>query len=269
MCHILGSQDFVLWSEGQKLVERFKGEKKDYFVLGQSFATQDVNEAIYKRLKRDYPEIPDENFGAIFVPESYIPKAPQVIDPELECESKDKDVIGNWRKIKGDLIERKCYDALKNVFENRGENALIISQLEINLSENSKNKLEIDFLVVNLTKKYLWNIECKRWLGDVKELGPNGKPKPKSFKKAIDQIQKNKENLEKWFGGDLKTPWKFLGSAFCDKFELDAHQCEKNCQDFIARNEKELQQILKIFEIENQLLSSNDDLSRQDFVLFR
>ena len=142
----------------------------------------------------------------------------------------------------------------------RKENVLVINQLEINLTDENSGKLEIDFIVVNQTKKYLWNIECKTWLGDVHD-------KPKSFFSAINQLTKNKKNLEKWFGADLKSQWKYFTSIFCAKMELSDHKCSNGCKRFIATTEHDLCQILKNFEAEN--LQDSPDFSRKDFIILR
>ena len=267
MCDILGSHFFQLDFNGKNVSEQLsqkmcRNRKRPHYILGQNYVTQDIDEALSKRLERDYPQILDENchhFKAIFVPETFIPKAPKVID-RMDPEPTENKIIGDLRKFKGDVFERKCYNILRNIFDHRKENVLVINQLEINLTDENSRKLEIDFIVVNQTKKYLWNIECKTWLGDVHD-------KPKSFLRAIDQLTKNKKNLEKWFGADLKSQWKYFTSIFCAKMELSDHKCSNGCKRFIATTEHDLCQILKNFEAEN--LQDSPDFSRKDFIILR
>ena len=65
---------------------------RDLFVVGQDVATDSVKDLTDFLLKRDYKEVydfdggDDGDVGIITVPETYIPKKPRVVEPEIADE---------------------------------------------------------------------------------------------------------------------------------------------------------------------------------------
>ena len=120
-------------------------------------------------LKRDYPNIAafdgskNGMVGTIFIPESYLPKKPKVVNPEISDEIKsqfpdDKKLLGEIKQTKGDLLERKVYEALKEYFNNKpNENVLVIQGIEmVKLGGiRGRDKQEVDFLVINFSHQYI------------------------------------------------------------------------------------------------------------------
>ena len=73
---------------------QFQNEQppRDLFVVGQDVATDSVKDLTDFLLKRDYLEVAefdgvdDGDVGTITVPETYIPKKPRVVEPEIADE---------------------------------------------------------------------------------------------------------------------------------------------------------------------------------------
>ena len=75
---------------GRKVKKQGKKIKiQEYYILGQSVATADILELVELLLERDYPDVAifdgsiPGRVGPIFVPESYLPKKPKVVDPDI------------------------------------------------------------------------------------------------------------------------------------------------------------------------------------------
>ena len=105
---------------------------QDYYVLGQNVARSSILECVDLLLERDYPEIvafdgsKNGMVGSIFIPEGYLPKKPKVIDSEkaevvMEQNPDDKNLIGDVRQSKGDMLERHVYDSLKKHFSSKAD----------------------------------------------------------------------------------------------------------------------------------------------------
>ena len=65
---------------------------RDIFVVGQDVATDSVKDLTDFLLKRDYPAVAefdgvdDGDVGTITVPETYIPKKPRIVEPDIADE---------------------------------------------------------------------------------------------------------------------------------------------------------------------------------------
>ena len=241
---------------GRKVKKQGKKIKiQEYYILGQNVATADILELVELLLERDYPDVAifdgsiPGRVGPIFVPESYLPKKPKVVDPDIAQNIKeqfpeDKKLIGDIKQTEGDLLERQVYDALRLHFKSRShEDVLIIQGIELVKigGERGKDVQELDFLIVNFTHQYVLNIEVKKWLGQIQ-----GKPE-NIIEKARDQLESNKELFEDWFAADLKGKWRYFSALFCLDMEQLLKDCV-HCKDFIATSQQELLIILDLVE---------------------
>ena len=68
------------------------------------------------------------------------------------------------KKFPGDFSERIAFQAIKDYYKEK-KNTVIVQGLEIiNLSNPSQHR-ESDFIIVNVDKKYVLNLEVKNFLG--------------------------------------------------------------------------------------------------------
>ena len=103
--------------------------------------------------------------------------------------------------VRGDMLEKEFYDAIKSYFEDCNENVLVIHSHKL-LGLKSNSGKEKDFLIVNLSYGYILNIEVK-----CSASGSN-------LAKALEQMSSTKKELEIWF--DLVGRWKFYGAIGCE-----------------------------------------------------
>ena len=156
-------------------VTRPNGGKKTplkikYF-MGQGISVDTPEEAADFLLKREYPEIYnalDGGFGTIAIPEGFIPTITKVIDPDvidnMDAETREmyKDMI---RKFPGDFAERIVYDGLKKYYKRKKSNVVLVQGIEIIDIVDPKHLREADFVIIDLDKKCIINLEVKNYLG--------------------------------------------------------------------------------------------------------
>ena len=229
----------------------------NFYVLGQNVALQSIPEIADLLLKRDVNEVfnfDGKNVGPIFIPESYIPKKPRILDSEKardamnkipSNETRKKSLFsGDMKHTESDQIERHVYDVLKSFYtKEKGETVLVIQGIDI-FGIKEKSRLELDFLVINYSRQYILNIEVKKWLGEIR-----GKNKSTSTK-TKEQLQKGKALIEDWFSADLRGNWKFVSAVYCNNMEPKYWQCE-TCSHFIAMTKEDLKE--KIHNMENKI----------------
>ena len=142
------------------------------YLMGQGISVDTPEEAADLLLKREYPELTNDllNFGTITVPEGFIPTITKVVDQdiidklEFECEKTEKKYKDMIKKFPGDFAERIAFEAIKKFYKER-KNTVIVQGLEIiNLSKPGQHR-ESDFIIVNVDKKYILNLEVKHFLG--------------------------------------------------------------------------------------------------------
>ena len=93
-------------------------------IMGQNVIGKSVPAIAKLLVKRDYKPIAtfngenEEELGATFVPEGYLPKKPRIVMPEWRHEMEDhlqgnNHLLGELRQTIGDMAEKQAYDALK------------------------------------------------------------------------------------------------------------------------------------------------------------
>ena len=191
LCGVVGRQKFNLTKDGVKLAEKLKNpkvmkyilsdfkEEKDKkkkkgplnitYLLGQGLSTDCPEEACDLLFKREFGDDSVFNFGCKCFPEGYVPSSAKITDTELIDAFDDETKAfykGDIVKFRGDFFgERKCYEGLRDFFQKSKDNLVIVQGAElINFKEPTRHR-EADFVIVNLTRKYIMNIECKSYLG--------------------------------------------------------------------------------------------------------
>lgn len=237
----------------------------EIFHLGQNIVYSDPQVASKEALKRDYPEIFNEGFGVIMIPEVFPSKSSLVVDPEsVEDDKKfieDLTKIGynetmvkkyyeHFRKSKGDKVEKLCHVVLQEYFESKSptDDVVIVNGLEIDKGNGGKQ--ELDFLVANKTRRYFIHLEVKGWLG----LTEGKDPKKSSVYKIQCQFDTVFQLCNKWFGQDIDLKqWKWYSVAFCRNVQDYLKDCSDTCpcHTFIAKGPDELLNTLKNIDLEN------------------
>ena len=240
-----------------KIKERMKWYQEEerrhsIVILGQNVIGESVPDIAKKLVKRDYEPIAnfngdqEEELGATFVPEGHVPKNPRIVMPEWRDQIEgpfqdDPNFMGELDQAIGDMAEKEAYDALRDYFKEKGEAVVIINgleMLELDLERRRvKDKREIDFLIINYTHHYIMDMEVKKSLHN--ERGQNDSLSP--IESAQEQLQECKEYFEEWFGADLSSNWRFMGSVFCMSQDDRVNFCD-DCQEFIIIGPHQLPQ---------------------------
>ena len=180
------------WKKTEKVTENREKSIKIKYVLGQGLSADTPEEAADLLLKREYPELVNNlaDFGTIIVPEGFIPSITKIIDQDIidklefdQFDEKSKETEKKYkammRKYPGDFAERIAFDAIKKFYKER-KNTVIVQGLEIiNLSNPGQHR-ESDFIVINVEKKFVLNLEVKNFLGSWnRKQGESLKVRPK------------------------------------------------------------------------------------------
>ena len=105
--------------------------------------------------------------------------------------------------IKGEKTEKKVYKTIKNLFARLNEDVLVIHGLKC-MQLKDQNEIEYeekDFLIINLTKRYVMSLEVKSSLSK------------NSLKSAKKQVNRAKRVIDEWLGATFtkENGWMFLG----------------------------------------------------------
>ena len=201
--------------------------------LGTDQFETDIVEAIKKVMRRDWPHLEEGRIGQIFVPKIFLSKYPEVIDfdkflekvkaieEKPEKTQEEKQLIKKMMHIKGERAERKVYNSIKKFYTERNEDVLVVRGLKFmkltNQSQDEIEDFEKDFLVINLTWRYVMGLEVKSCLSS------------NTFGSSKKQINGCKELFDEWLGGTFKEEngWVFLGVTCFEtiKFKYQPRFC--------------------------------------------
>ena len=191
LCGVVGHHKFNLAKDGSKIAEKLrdpkvmkyilsdfqeeknkkkkKGPLKITYLLGQGLSTHCPEEACDLLFTREFGDDGTFKFGCKCFPEGYVPSTAKLTDPELidafdsETKALYKDDIVKFR---GDFFgERKCYEGLRDFFQKSKDDLVIVQGAELINLDDPRRHREADFVILNLTRKYIMNIECKNYLG--------------------------------------------------------------------------------------------------------
>ena len=199
--------------------------------MGNNHFESDINKAIKTVMRRDWPHLSKEKIGQIFVPKIFLSKYPEIIDYEAFLEKVKKikespkksqnetELLKKVDLIKGEKTEKKVYKAIKNLFARLNEDVLVIHGLKcMQLKDQDEIEYEEkDFLIINLTKRYVMSLEVKSSLSK------------NSLKSAKKQVNRAKRVIDEWLGATFtkENGWMFLGVICFD--EKDPKYCSKFC----------------------------------------
>ena len=212
------------------------------FLLGNNveFESKSLQVAIDTLFERDHGyfllllngEIEVGRFGPKFVPLVFFTKVPEVLIPEAfekrlqntrqassssssyqlsetarnlkwkinDGKAEPKDHI-NHGTLRGDMAERKVFEALQKYFDLTKDDCLVLHSYSFLHRENYREK---DFVILNLTKGYVMDIEVK-----VSE---------NHFESAKDQLMDSKVRIQAIFDSieNMSSQWKFIGVCYIE-----------------------------------------------------
>ena len=208
--------------------------------LGSNCFEFDIIQALKKVMRRDWSHVKKGHIGQLFVPKVFLSKYPEVFDFQKFIE-KCKERQGQCQEgtneakmkakvchIKGELAERKVYNAIKKIFKKHNEDVLVIQGLKfMALAEQSQDEIkdfEKDFLVINLTRRYVMSLEVKSCLHT------------NSLRGSKRQVNGSKKLIDEWLGSIFKqeSGWVFLGVMCFDELapKYSPIFC-RSCKEFV------------------------------------
>ena len=117
-------------------------------------------------------------------------------------EEEEVGMVKSLPGVKGEKAEKKVYEAIEKYFSNSNEEFLVLYNLMFMGLLTARDYLpeEKDFIIINLTKRYIMPLEVKANFNLT------------SLKKAMKQIKNAIELINDWLGGDFKEG--FAGGSF-------------------------------------------------------
>ena len=103
-----------------------------------------------------------------------------------------------------DFNERKPYNFFRDYYQRSNNVVLVIRGLEM-FDITSKKQQEVDFLIINYSRQYIMNVECKSQI------------ETKTKKKAGTQLNKIRFLMHDWFKSDLKGQWTYISALWCNE----------------------------------------------------
>ena len=132
-----------------------------------------------------------------------------------ELNQREIEMVKSIQRVRGERAEKKMFKALQKYFSSRKEEVLVMYNFNFmgSVLEKDFEPSEKDFILINLTKRYIMPLEVKTTFH------------VNSLIKAIKQIEGTMKLTNDWVGGDLteECGWIFIPATYfeseIDKFE--------------------------------------------------
>ena len=218
------------------------------FFMGNGIKIKDAREAARHLLFRDHKDLAYLNIdyyngklGAKFLPPMFFSGIPKVSNfkeyQEHYATKAEKGLYSD--QIKGVLAEKFVFNELKKYHGNSKDDVLIVHSHKFLGSKTTKEK---DFIILNLSKGYIFIIEVKA--------------NANKFQLAKKQLLDSKERIEELFGTlGLNSPsWKYAGVFIAQDGSVDSVFNCNDCSKFAIIGLDNLSEKLK--RMEEEVLTS-------------
>ena len=215
------------------------------FFLGNGIKEKDPKVAATKLLNRDHKDVANlkENYfngklGAKFLPPIYFSDYPHIVNPDA-YETKRDINPETVNKIRAEKAEKTMFQGLEKHFIETKDDVLVLSSHKFS---NTASVNEKDFIILNLSKGYVMNLEVK--------------VDSKKFKSAKPQLYDGKNRLDEIFSEiGVPSAWKFIGVFYAQTGEK-LFDCPKDkCSTYAIIGEDQIEEKLK--QIEKDIAFSN------------
>ena len=162
---------------------------------------------------------------------------------------------GKIKKVNGDRAEKKAYNFLKDLIKD--EEVVVINNFKImtlqDLEKIAADK-EKDFVIFNLTKRYIMSLEVKSSCNE------------SSLISSRKQVSSCLDIFSKWCGSDLSTEngWKFFSVIFFEENSENFQFCDK-CKRFIIIGNEFKEKFLAIINDISDPSEESEVESRKEF----
>ena len=171
----------------------------------------------------------------------------------------EEELVNDLPGIIGERAEKKLFSGLKSYFDSCDEEVLVFYNLTFMGPKDGRDMkpCEKDFVLVNLTKRYIMPLEVKATMNH------------NSLRKAISQIEDAKNLISDWAGGDLTEccGWRFVPAIYIEE-ELSNTEEEfcLDCMNYIIHGNNVDHQIKEMFTQTPASTHINPDKAKEEFI---
>ena len=171
----------------------------------------------------------------------------------------EEELVNDLPGIIGERAEKKLFSGLKRYFDSCDEQVLVFYNLTFMGPKDGRDMkpCEKDFVLVNLTKRYIMPLEVKATMNH------------NSLRKAISQIEDAKNLISDWAGGDLTEccGWRFVPAIYIEE-ELSNTEEEfcLDCMKYIIHGNNVDHQIKEMFTQTPASTHINPDKAKEEFI---
>ena len=174
-------------------------------------------------------------------------------------DEKEKAMVKSLQSVRGERAEKKMFKSLQKYFSKTNEEVLVLNSFDCMKSWSERNikPVEKDFILVNLTKRYIMPLEVKANFSI------------KSLEKAGKQIEDAIKLINEWAGGDLTedSGWEFHPATYfeCDISDIDRVFCT-DCIPHVFYGEAYDEQVEKMLHAIPSKAQENYQEARREFI---
>ena len=164
-----------------------------------------------------------------------------------------------FQVVKAEKAEKKIFKAIKKYFSKVNEEVVVIYSFSFmgSVSKKDFQPAEKDFIILNLTKRYIMHLEVKTTYHQ------------EALKKAFKQVKGAIKLLDEWVGGDLteECGWRYI-PAICFETEIENIGGEF-CADslkFIMHGDDIDEKVEKMFSDIPEGAQNNPEKAKEEFI---
>ena len=164
-----------------------------------------------------------------------------------------------FKVVKAEKAEKKVFKAIEKYFSNINEEVVVLYSFYFMGTMGAKNlePREKDFILVNLTKRYIMPLEVKTTYHK------------EALKKALKQVGDTMKLMNEWVGGDLteECGWQYI-PVICFESRIDEVEqefCSESIKYIIYGDELD-DQVEKLLDGIPSGLQTNPGNAREEFV---
>jgi len=177
-----------------------------------------------------------------------------------DLDEEEVKMVKSIQVVKGERAEKKMFKAIQNYFSKVEEEVVVLYSVNFmgSVEERNIKPVEKDFIILNLTKRYIMPLEVKMNFNIA------------SLKKAVKQVKGAMEIIDEWVGGDLteECGWRYI-PAICFENEIpeiEEELCIESLKFIINGSDDIDDQVEKMFSEIPESLQNHTEKAREEFI---
>ena len=226
--------------------------------IGELKVIQDINE-LEEKLENEIDPEKKERMSQRLAKEQQKFQSNRVYIDMRTLDEKEKAMVKSLQSVRGERAEKKMFKSLQKYFSKTNEEVLVLKSFDCLKSwpERNMKPVEKDFILFNLTKRYIMPLEVKANFSI------------KSLEKAGKQIEDAIKLINEWAGGDLTedSGWEFHPATYfeCDIPDIDRVFCT-NCIPHVIYGEAYDEQVEKMLHEIPSKAQENYQEAKREFI---